>query len=266
MSTYLALSFDDGRRDSFENGYPVLKKYHLPATFNVTSGYVLENRLADIGTVESPISVEMLRQLYDDKSIEIAGHGDKHENSLDDLLGGLERLRAVLGVEKLYEDSEGLASPGSNLGAPAFDEVRNRLKEKGVQYIRVSVRYNRCPGLKILMRKVSRILPVPSLYAYSYADTLMDRIGDDDILYSIPILHPITVKEIDAVLQRAIREDKSCILMFHSIVPQGSPYRDNWDYPVDKFESLCSLIAEYASAGKIIPVTTKEFYCALKSK
>ena len=75
MNSYLSLSFDDGRRDSFEVGYPILKKYGIPATFNITTGYVLGNRMEDIGTKEPPMTVEMVRELYRDPSIEIAGHG-----------------------------------------------------------------------------------------------------------------------------------------------------------------------------------------------
>ena len=39
----IAFSFDDGRLDNYTNAYPILKKHHLPATFNITSGYIKGN-------------------------------------------------------------------------------------------------------------------------------------------------------------------------------------------------------------------------------
>ena len=36
----VSLSFDDGRIDNYTMAYPILKKIDLPATFNITMGYV----------------------------------------------------------------------------------------------------------------------------------------------------------------------------------------------------------------------------------
>ena len=260
MKSYISLSFDDGRRDSFEFGRPILKKYDIPATFNITSGYVLDGRMADIVTSAEPMTVEMLRTLYGDPSIEIAGHGDRHENSLEDLVRGLEGLHSILGVESLYDGPDGLASPGSELEKPEFKEVLDQVISHGVGYVRVSCRYQSWTVAKILLRKLSRIFPIPALYAAAYGDTLMDRIGEDRLLYSIPVLGMISVAELDAVMRRAIREGKSCILMFHSIVPAGARLRDNWDFPADKFEALCAKIASYASEGRLVPVRTRDLF------
>ena len=263
MGSYLSLSFDDGRLDSFENGYLILKKYGIPATFNITTGYVLGNRMEDIGTKEPPMTVEMVRELYRDPSIEIAGHGDRHANTLEDLVHGLERLRELLRVEALYDGPDGLASPGSELESLALRSVLKALPAYGVGYVRVSARYRSCAPIKILMRKVSRVIPVPFLYAAAYGDTLMYRMGEDRLLYSIPVLGMISVAELDAILKRAMREGKSCILMFHSIVPAGARLRDNWDFPADKFEALCAKIASYASKGRLVPVRTRDLFLNL---
>ena len=88
----------------------------------------------------------------------------------------------------------------------------------------------------------------------------MDRVGENRMLYSIPVLGMISVAELDAVLKRAIREGKSCILMFHSIVPAGTRLRDNWDFPADKFEALCAKIASYAAERRLVPVRTRDLF------
>lgn len=36
----VSLSFDDGRYDNYTNVLPILRKYDIPATFNITTAYI----------------------------------------------------------------------------------------------------------------------------------------------------------------------------------------------------------------------------------
>ena len=37
------LSFDDGRKDNYRAAMEIMKPLDIPATFNITTGYILQN-------------------------------------------------------------------------------------------------------------------------------------------------------------------------------------------------------------------------------
>lgn len=82
---FVCLTFDDGYRDNYVNAFPVLKKYKVPATFFVTSGYANTNKhfFWDDDTDESdklclPMTVKQLKELADSNLIEIGSHTINH--------------------------------------------------------------------------------------------------------------------------------------------------------------------------------------------
>lgn len=258
--TYVCFSFDDGRIDNYTIAYPILKKYKLSATFNITTGYVEgkfeKNRL----TNADPMTVNMVRELSQDPMIEIAGHGYWHKNSIDDILQGISALKQHLGSDRI----EGFASPGTGLDLSYYHQHKQELLNSGVNYVRLSLRYLSLAKVKILIRKISRILPSPILYRWAYQDTLMDTVKND-ILYSVPVLSGVSVSQLISLVNYAIKKQKICILMLHSIVDDGQ-VRDNWDFEKSKFESLCQYLQNKQSQGKVEVVTTKKAYHYLITK
>lgn len=252
----IGLSFDDGRADTFLYGYPVLKKYQLPATFNITTGFVKGECRDFVPDWVKPMTVDTVKELYADPTIEIAGHGYMHQNDISDIQKGIDELCKMLGTENLCKDTNGFASPGSGLTPEVFQQIRHASNAHPISYARMSLRNQSNKMLKTISRKISRIIPTPFFYRYAYQDTLMDE-APDGVLYSIPVLSSVTVNQLKAILSEAIKTKKACILMFHSIVEKGNA-RDNWEYEVDKFDALCRFLKDMQDEGLLRVATSMD--------
>ncbi len=256
-TTFIAFSFDDGRLDNYTIAYPILQKYCIPATFNITTGYI-EGKIEEGKLTKAlPMTIDMIKELYKNKNFEIAGHGYWHENTLNDILDGVERLSEDLELESLGEQF-GFASPGTSLDLMYYQTIKNELRNHGICYVRLSKRYLANPSLKVLCRKASRIFHWPFLFRYAYQDTLMNEIKDD-LIYSVPILASTTVREIKSIVGKAIREKKACVLMWHSIVKKEDVI-DNFDYDVEKFEKICYWLKNTHEQGIITLCKTMDLY------
>ena len=247
QQTLIGLSFDDARADTFLYGYPVLKKYKLPATFNITTGFIKGEYRDFVNDWVKPMTIDMVKELYADPAVEIAGHGYNHQNDISDIQKGIDELCKILGTDNLCKGTNGFASPGSGLTSEVFQQMRHSFNAHTISYARMSLRYLSNQSLKTIARKISRIIPAPFFYRYAYQDTLMDE-APDGVLYSIPVLSSVTVNQLKAILYKAIKTKKTCILMFHSIVEKGSA-QDNWEYEVDKFDVLCRFLKDKQDEG-----------------
>ena len=228
----ISLSFDDGRIDNYNILYPLLKKYNLPATLNITTGFVRgEGRLKRLAPTE-PMNVDMVKEMFQDPLVEIASHGN------------------------------GFASPGTDLNLDEYQEMKQELNASHLEYVRLSLRYLSYPILKTYLRKASRLLKWPFLYRLAYQDTLMSHV-ENGILYSIPVLSSIKVSELKAIINEAESTGKVCILMFHSIVEDGK-LRDNWDYERTKFTDLCEFLVRERDEQRLDVVTSMDIYQRLK--
>jgi len=258
----IGLSFDDGREDTYLYGYPILKKNNLPATFNITMGFVKGVVYDFVDKDVNPMSEEMLKVLFRDPQIEIAGHGYLHKNSLKDITSGIKSLCELLGTEALYKGTNGFASPYSGLTSMRIQKLKKELQANNIAYVRLSLRYQSFKWLKILARKMSRVIKWPWLYRLVYQDTLMLD-ANEGVLYSIPVLSSVTLGQLKAVIREAVRKKAACILMFHSIVEKGK-VRDNWDYETDKFQELCSFLNDSHEKDELKVMTSMDIYNRLK--
>ena len=252
----IGLSFDDARADTFLYGYPILKKYKLPATFNITTGFIKGECRDFVPHWVRPMTINMVKELYADPTIEIAGHGYMHQNDISDIQKGIDELCKILGTDNLCKGTNGFASPGSGLTSEVFQQMKHASNAHPISYARMSLRNQSHKMLKAISRKISRIIPAPFFYRYAYQDTLMDE-APNGVLYSIPVLSSVTVNQLKAILSEAIKTKKACILMFHSIVEKGCA-RDNWEYEVDKFDALCRFLKDKQDEGLLQVATSMD--------
>ena len=175
-------SFDDGRIDQFTIAYPILKKYGLPATFNITASYI-EGRPSEWPFTEvAPMTLDMLRQLHADPRMEIASHGYWHHNAPDNLLRGVQTLCEILQTDHLYKNSNGIALTGNTVFTTDEDILLAKAKDLKIpiQYIRNSIRRPSFPWLKIPARKINRLIPSPALFRFALSDSLMSEYHLED--------------------------------------------------------------------------------------
>jgi len=73
----IAITFDDGYEDSYENALPVLKKYGLPVAFFLTVSQIGKDWDFPRGSYPG-LSWEQVREIAQDPLIEIGSHGLRH--------------------------------------------------------------------------------------------------------------------------------------------------------------------------------------------
>lgn len=75
----LAITFDDGYRDTWENAYPLLEKHSLPATFFLTAGQVGRAWPFPRGSYPG-LSWEQVREMGKNPLAEFGSHGLGHRD------------------------------------------------------------------------------------------------------------------------------------------------------------------------------------------
>lgn len=259
-NAFISLSFDDGRGDNLSVFRNLLIPMSLPATLNVTTGYIDGSCPVDrCPSQKKPIPLNDLRNLYHSGYVEIALHGDQHQNTWEDILIGRQKLVQWLDLPEQW--SLGFASPGSGMAINDFIQNKALCKKYGIKYMRTSLRIQNATLLRILCRKTARVLHLPLLYRIAYADTVMTDC-DNHIVYSIPVMRDTTVQELKAIIDQCIRQKGALTLMFHSVLANVEG-EDNWTWPLDLMEELCTYLVRQRESGCLKTVTTMELVNAL---
>ena len=250
----ITLSFDDGRKDNYQIAKEVLETRNLPATFNITTGFI-ENKL-DMGDI--PLSKEEIIEISNNHFFEVAGHGHMHKNDMEDIEQGKNILKEWINLNE--QESIGFASPGSGMTLEYINVNKEQLKKMGFCYIRISGRWQTKKFVRVAARKISRVIHSSFLYKVAYVDTLMDK-TEGIVVFSIPVINDITVSQLVKMVREAKKQNKWCVFMFHSIKKKGDDsYNDPWSWDYNKFVEFANVLKKMRDAEEIEVMTTKAAY------
>ena len=248
----IAMSFDDGRKDNFEVVMPVLLKYELTATFNISTAYV-DGTISkeDRPCKNAAMSKEDIVKLAD-YGFEIACHGDHHKNDSEDIRNGRTKLASWLGWDSRFKP--GFASPRSNL---SIDEIHGNREffQELFSYIRIAS-YGKEGIARKLLRKIAHKTHSRILYRYAYRNCI-GGVRDGFVATSVSVIKDATLEQVISLIKMAERKDKDCNLMLHRI--QGiteSEANDLWCWDVNKFEKLCKWLYEEKQLNNLEVVNT----------
>ena len=257
----VCLSFDDGRGDNRCIAEKILLPMSIPATFNITTGYIDGScSPADRPSIKEPMTIDDVRWLAEHSIFEIAMHGDEHKNTLEDIMKCRNKLATWLSLKN--DDTLGFASPGTGLNIKAMSEKEKNTLFANTTYIRLSLRLKRFATLRVVSRKLARIFHIPMLYKFAYSDTMLDT-HDTKMLYSVPVLKTTTPQEIRRMVTASKTSGKAVILMFHSIC-EGTRNDDNWTWEQQRFINICRFIDEEREKGNI-DILTADSYTHLRA-
>ena len=256
----ICLSFDDARKDNYTVVYPILKKYGLCATLNVTTGFVMrEPEAMNAAKGYEPMTKENVIELYQSGVFEIAAHGHHHKNTQEDIKQGVEVLTDWLG-EEWHNNGVGFASPYDAIGEDRFNAEKKFFEETNIVYVR-----GNCYLRNFWHRLYNKVLPLivkdKERYSYCCAKQCMQSPKKRSFYRSVGTTFDTSLEFWKSVIDKAAYDGKICIFMIHSVLnPKDAMYGDKYSYDSNRFEKLCQYLIQLVDAGKIEVKTNMEIY------
>lgn len=243
----VVLSFDDGREDLFRNVIPLLKKYNVPATFNITTGYV-DGTLKEENYFckNKPITLGQLQEIKKEPLFEIAAHGDQHLNTKEDIEKSISKLEQWGVIER----NCGFASPCHGLDILSYKQIEELRVTLGLSYIRIGTKLSRRLISRIIRRLVL-MLSFSTLFQWMYK-RCFNRFGER-IYKCIPYNKRMNLSNIEDTVLRACNLNMVVVILFHSILKAEDDYYDNIEnIDYNQFEQFCSFLNEKRQDGLLL--------------
>jgi hypothetical protein len=217
---YVVMSFDDARSNFYSVVFPLLKKYHLMATLNVTTGFV--DRTSPI-IFDSSCTIKQIQEMHR-YGIEMALHGDEHlqRETIEDMSNAFDKLRSWTGIKPT-----GVAMPFNQ--APS-KELQSFFKKIGLSYCRVGGRsskksFRTLLFLRLLFKRFGRIgYFIKGETANFYKIPIVQK---NVTIFSVPIFRKIKPESYLSLLDK-MPEGFACTFVFHTIEAVDSSSKDSY--------------------------------------
>lgn len=242
----VVLAFDDGRSDMITNVVPLLEKYSLPATFNITTGYIdgslrQHNRFCE----NKPAHLVDLLKLKNNSLFEIASHGDQHLNSASDIKNSIIKLKKWGIIEKKC----GFGSPGHGMDCLTDDQIIHVKNQLDLDYIRIGTRLKSNVLAKVERQIVTRF-DFESGFRKIYSKCLNEYKAD--VYKCIPYNKRMNIDRMKDMALLSGSENKVLIILFHSVLKKEEicfNNIENIDFIL--FENLIHYLYKLRQSSKI---------------
>lgn len=250
----VVLSFDDSREDFYTRVFPLLKKYDIPATLNVISGFVNGTAKMHMPSADNKaMTSSQVVECQHSGLVEIACHGATHDNTKEGVLRNIEDMKAWgVNVEGI-----GFASPTSiitkeNIHKTGIDAL---VAQGTLSYVRSGIRTRREGLVYSAFTLLDSKIHNGSLF-YHLNKRCFIGVSLPTILPSVAINCYHTVSQVKNLIAK-MRDGENVILNFHSVLQKtDAGYgKDKFYWNENKFEKL---LKELGSDISLKVCTTKD--------
>lgn len=243
----IVFSIDDGCSDTARLASE-LKKRNLPATFNIVTSWVD----GSVETKSPHVTVDELKKIYSD-GFEIAGHGDSHQNTDEDVMKGNDKLRAWCGMSEM-----GFASPGSGMNVEHIKANAQKYRDMGIAYIRTGSYAVADPRYNALAMKARK----DGWSEYVLSQLYFSVFGFDSMAVPSVVVVNQTPLECIKELARFTADEKVCtVFMFHAVRKEGEKnWESTWSYDFDKFCEFADYVCSLRDSGKVEVLTNMDAF------
>jgi len=252
--TIVSISFDDGRIDTYTTAYPILKKYNLPATLHIATGFI-DGTMEDAGwkSCDTPMTKENVYEMYKN-GIEISSHGDKHKTESEDFSTSVEKFDEW-GIDT---HNIGFSVPNSAITDEEKKIFKEFLKGNNFGYMRVG-RHKNCYTMFSKLCYVAYKITGIQVFYNLFNKHNLNFNKDPYSLYSVVVHSDDRTKNITGFINK-YNEDAHIILMLHSVLAKADAGygKDKWYIDEEKFDKLCRYLKKNADEGKIEIKTLKD--------
>ena len=240
---YIILSFDDGRKDTYDIAFKLLIKYGFTASIHITTGFIertIENS-SDFQNIEA-MSLDNVIEMFH-SGFDISSHSDRHINEENDLKASLSKLKK-LGL--LQKNNVIFSSPKSEIYEGNIQKYSSMLERNNVRLLRTGNQLKRHGAIYVLLYLLQRLFQSNVLFYLLNKKNILN-IDNYRIKNKLLIISAIAVKYYNSINQlkfllKKIKDNEVVIFLFHSIIYEKDILKKNkWIFTAEKFEELLKI-------------------------